>query len=68
MNVTELIEQCDFHDLVSGATKLTRTRDNEYKGLSPFTQEKTPSFFINNDAKTWYCFSSGKGGGVLLRT
>lgn len=65
MKTTELIEQCDFHDLVSGATKLSRTRDNEYKGLSPFSQEKTPSFFVNNDAKTWYCFSSGKGGGVL---
>lgn len=65
MTVQELIKQCDFYELVSSATKLTKVRNNEYKGLSPFSNEKTPSFFINDDTKTWYCFSTGKGGGLL---
>jgi len=65
MNFKELIQECDFYELVSQTTKLTKTKENEYKGLSPFTSEKTPSFFINSEAKTWYCFSSGKGGGLI---
>ena len=65
MTVQELIDQCDFYELVSSATKLTKTKPNEYKGLSPFTNEKTPSFFVNEESKTWYCFSTSQGGGVL---
>jgi len=65
MTVQELIDQCDFYELVSSATKLTKTKPNEYKGLSPFTNEKTPSFFVNEESKTWYCFSTSQGGGII---
>ncbi|MCT4562675.1 MAG: DNA primase [Crocinitomicaceae bacterium] len=33
-----------------------------YSGLSPFTEEKTPSFHVSDSKSLWKCFSSGKGG------
>ena len=32
------------------------------KGLSPFTQEKTPSFYVHPDRGFYKCFSTGEGG------
>ena len=63
--IREIIDKVDFVDLVSKKTNLKSVKPNQYKGLSPFTNEKTPSFFLNNHSKTWYCFSSGTGGGVF---
>jgi len=65
MTLQELIDHCDFYSLVSSSTKLNKIKPNEYKGLSPFASEKTPSFFVNDESKTWYCFSTSQGGGVL---
>ncbi|MFA5258025.1 MAG: CHC2 zinc finger domain-containing protein, partial [Opitutales bacterium] len=36
-----------------------------YKGLSPFTNEKTPSFTVNPEKGVFYCFSSTQGGDVI---
>ena len=36
-----------------------------YKGLSPFTNEKTPSFIVSPSKQIWKDFSSGKGGNVI---
>lgn len=63
--VREIIDSLDFAELVSKRTALKKVKQNEYRGLSPFTHEKTPSFFVNNSSKTWWCFSSGVGGGAL---
>jgi hypothetical protein len=35
------------------------------KGLSPFTKEKTPSFYVNDEKKIFKCFSSGLGGDIF---
>src|SRR5689334_19993655 len=37
----------------------------EYKGLSPFQQEKTPSFTVNDQKGFYHCFSSGKHGNIF---
>jgi DNA primase len=37
----------------------------ELKGLSPFKQEKTPSFFVNDHKGSWFDFSSGQNGDVF---
>lgn len=63
--VQEILEKIDFYELVSRRVTLSQGKPSSYKGLSPFTNEKTPSFFINTKSNTWYDFSSGEGGGVL---
>lgn len=43
----------------------------EWKGLSPFNQEKTPSFTVNDQKGFYHCFSSGKHGdqfGFVMET
>ena len=37
----------------------------EYKGLSPFNSEKTPSFTVNDQKGFFHCFSSGKHGDIF---
>ncbi|PIE50735.1 MAG: DNA primase [Flavobacteriales bacterium] len=37
-----------------------------YKGLSPFTDEKSPSFIVSDAKGIWKCFSSGKSGKDLI--
>src|ERR1700747_1500870 len=37
----------------------------EWKGLSPFQQEKTPSVFVNDQKQAWFDFSSGKNGNIF---
>jgi DNA primase catalytic core len=65
MEFSDVLNKLDFFEFVSTKVKLSPSGKNRYRGLSPFTSEKTPSFYIDNEAKTWYCFSSGSGGGVL---
>ncbi len=48
------------------AFDLIRTKnstENNWWALSPFSNEKTPSFHINDQG--WYCHSTGQGGGVI---
>jgi DNA primase len=47
--------------LVRKKVKLQKA-GKEFKGLSPFNQEKTPSFFVNDIKQFYHCFSSGKSG------
>ncbi len=51
-------------DVVGRRVKLTR-RGREFVGLSPFNQEKTPSFTVNDQKAFYHCFSSGKHGDVF---
>jgi DNA primase len=37
----------------------------EWKGLSPFNQERTPSFCVNDQKGMWFDFSSGKNGDIF---
>jgi DNA primase len=37
----------------------------EWRGLSPFNKEKTPSFFVNDQKAAWFDFSSGKNGNIF---
>lgn len=51
-------------DVVGRHVKLKR-QGREFAGLSPFTNEKTPSFFVNDDKGFYHCFSSGKHGDAI---
>jgi DNA primase len=37
----------------------------EWKGLSPFNKEKSPSFFVNDTKQAWFDFSSGRNGDIF---
>ncbi|MGH7024493.1 MAG: DNA primase [Caulobacteraceae bacterium] len=51
-------------DIIGKTVKLRR-QGREYVGLSPFTKEKTPSFFVNDDKGFFHDFSSGKHGDLI---
>ena len=42
-----------------------RRAGREWKGLSPFNKEKTPSFTVNDQKGFYHCFSSGKHGDIF---
>jgi len=42
-----------------------RKSGREWKALSPFNKEKTPSFFVNDQKAMWFDFSSGKNGNIF---
>ncbi len=50
--------------IVGKYVKLKR-RGKEFVGLSPFTNEKTPSFTVSDDKGFYHCFSSGEHGNVF---
>ncbi|MDR2812648.1 MAG: DNA primase [Puniceicoccales bacterium] len=54
----------DLYDIVSGYVQLKRSGAS-WKGLSPFTVEKTPSFFVHPEKKFFKCFSTGYAGDVF---
>ena len=60
----EVKSRINIEDVVSEYVQLKRAGRN-YKGLSPFTSERTPSFVVSPDKQIWHDFSSGKGGDVI---
>jgi len=51
-------------DVIGRKVKLKR-QGREFVGLSPFTKEKSPSFFVNDDKGFFHDFSSGKHGDII---
>src|ERR1700693_1191848 len=60
----ELRARLPASEVVGRRVKL-RKAGREWKGLSPFNQEKTPSFFVNDQKAMWFDFSSGKNGNIF---
>jgi DNA primase len=50
--------------IVGRRVKLKK-QGREWRGLSPFNAEKTPSFFVNDQKMAWFDFSSGKNGNIF---
>ena len=50
---------------VVGKTVKLRRRGKEFVGLSPFTNEKTPSFTVSDEKGFYHCFSSGEHGNIF---
>ena len=50
--------------VVAESVKLKK-RGKEFIGLSPFSNEKTPSFTINDEKGFYHCFSSGEHGNIF---
>ncbi|MDR1907101.1 MAG: DNA primase [Puniceicoccales bacterium] len=62
--VEHIKEIADLYDIVSCYVQLKRSGAS-WKGLSPFTVEKTPSFFVHPEKKFFKCFSTGYAGDVF---
>src|SRR4051812_24596468 len=60
----EVRARLNIEDIVGEYVQLKRAGRN-FKGLSPFSGEKTPSFFVSPDKHIWHDFSSNKGGDVF---
>ena len=60
----EINQRLKVSDIVGSVVKLTK-RGKEFVGLSPFTNEKTPSFTVNDEKGFYHCFSSGEHGGMF---
>lgn len=60
----EVRSKLNIEDVIGEYVQLKRAGRN-FKGLSPFSGEKTPSFFVSPDKNIWHDFSSNKGGDVF---
>lgn len=68
MIATECIDKVKetvlIHDIISQYVTLKKNGAN-YIGLSPFSNEKTPSFTVSESKNIYKCFSTGKGGDAI---
>lgn len=62
--VDDLLARTDIVEVISPRVELKRA-GKELKGLSPFTGEKTPSFYVNPAKQMYFDFSSGKNGNAI---
>lgn len=57
----EIRQRLPVSEVVGKRVKLKK-QGREWRGLSPFNAEKTPSFYVNDQKGFYHCFSSGKHG------
>ena len=62
--IQDLLARTDIVELIGSRIELKRA-GKEYKARSPFTNEKTPSFFVSPQKQMYFDFSSGKSGTVV---
>ena len=62
--IHDLLARTDIVEVISSRLELKRA-GREYKALSPFSNEKSPSFFVSPTKQFFHCFSSGKHGNAV---
>ncbi len=62
--IQQVLERCDIVAIVGRYVTLMK-KGNRFWGLSPFKNEKTPSFSVDETSKLFYCFSTGQGGNIF---
>lgn len=60
----EVRSRLNIEDVIGEYVQLKRAGRN-FKGLSPFTSERTPSFMVSPDKQIWHDFSANRGGDVF---
>ncbi len=63
-SVDEIKQRLNIEDVIAEYVQLKRSGRN-FKGLSPFNNEKTPSFMVSPEKQIWHDFSSNKGGNMF---
>lgn len=64
MDIDDILAQVDILEYIQQYCELEE-KNGEWWGLSPFKEEKTPSFSVNTEKQKFYDFSSGAGGNVI---
>lgn len=62
--IQELQDKIDIEQVISSHISLKR-RGKNLVGLCPFHNEKTPSFTVYPESRSFYCFGCGAGGDVI---
>tara|TARA_B100002051_G_C16745775_1_gene647518 strand:+ start:4727 stop:6475 length:1749 start_codon:yes stop_codon:yes gene_type:complete len=62
--VQQIKDKISIIDVVSPYVELHKAGKN-FKGKSPFSAEKTPSFYVSPDRGMYYCFSTSQGGDIF---
>ena len=62
--IDQVYETARVEEVIGDFVALKKSGSN-FKGLSPFSQERTPSFMVSPVKQIWKDFSSGKGGNVV---
>ena len=62
--IDQIMQTSQIEEVIGEFVQLKRAGSN-LKGLSPFTDEKTPSFVVSPAKQIFKCFSTGKGGSVV---
>ncbi len=62
--IDKVFEISRLEEVIGDFVQLKKSGSN-FKGLSPFTDERTPSFMVSPAKQIWKDFSSGKGGNVI---
>lgn len=64
INIEALIQQTDILEYINQFLDLQK-RGGEFWGNCPIHEEFTPSFSVNEENQTFYCFGCGKGGNII---
>ncbi len=62
--IDEIYQTARVEEVIGEFVQLKKSGSN-YKGKSPFVDERTPSFMVSPAKQIWKCFSSSKGGNVV---
>lgn len=62
--VQQIKDKLDIVEVISPYVELHKAGKN-FKGKSPFSAEKTPSFYVSPDRGMYYCFSTSQGGDMF---
>lgn len=63
-SISQVFETARVEEVIGDFVQLKKAGSN-YKGLSPFSEERTPSFMVSPVKQIWKDFSTGKGGNAI---
>ncbi|MDD9972482.1 MAG: CHC2 zinc finger domain-containing protein, partial [Candidatus Poribacteria bacterium] len=63
--IDEIRSRSDIVEIISECGIALRPTGQNYKGLCPFHDEKTPSFTVSPQKQIFYCFGCQTGGNVI---